>query len=282
MAAMRANDILNFSKMHGAGNDFVVLDCTARALPSVALVQAMAHRQFGVGCDQVMVVQRESRVQSGFGYAIFNADGSRAEQCGNGARCVAAWLLQHKNLKTPFVLMSPSGPIQVNAVEDALSVQLSVPQFDPISLPFRTDAQAPSYQRTIKRQLIEFSCVSMGNPHVVIVVPESATAPIDSIGAAFQNHADFPNRANVGFAQVRSDSHISLRVFERGVGETLACGSGACAAVAALSQRGLLKIGQWIRVDLPGGSLRIFWPGPGQSITLAGPAQFVFEGRWPV
>lgn len=268
--------------MHGAGNDFVVLDCTARALPSAALAQAIAHRQLGVGCDQIMVVQRESRVQSGFGYAIFNADGSRAEQCGNGARCVAAWLIRHKNLKTPFVLMSPSGPIQVNSIDDVISVQLSVPQFDPPAIPFRTDSQAPCYQRTIKRQLIAFSCVSMGNPHVVIVVTESAAAPVESIGQAFQNHADFPMRANVGFAQVRSDSHISLRVYERGVGETLACGSGACAAVAALSQRRLLKIGQWIRVDLPGGSLRVFWQGPGQSMTLAGPAQFVFEGRWPL
>ena len=279
---MAAPDSLKFSKMHGAGNDFIVLDCIVNSLPSAALVQALAHRQFGVGCDQVMVVQRESRVQSGFGYAIFNADGSRAEQCGNGARCVAAWLIRHKNLKTPFVLMSPSGPIQVNAVDDALTVQLSVLQFDPAAIPFRTNASALCYQRTIKRQLIEFSCVSMGNPHVVIVVPESATAPVDSIGAAFQNHADFPERANVGFAQVRSDSHISLRVYERGVGETLACGSGACAAVAVLCQRGQLKIGQWIRVDLPGGSLRVFWPGPGQSVTLAGPAEFVFEGRWPV
>jgi len=275
-------EVIEFTKMHGAGNDFVVLDCTALPLPSAALVQALAHRQFGVGCDQVMVVQVERRVQSGFGYAIFNADGSTAQQCGNGARCVAAWLIRHKGLKTPFVLMSPSGPIHVNSLDAELSVQLAVPQFEPKSLPFREALVASIYQRTIKRQPVEFSCVSMGNPHVVILVSESATADVDAIGSAFQNHADFPQRANVGFAQVRSESHISLRVFERGVGETLACGSGACAAVAALCQRGLLNTGQWIRVDLPGGSLRVFWPGLGQSMTLAGPAQLVFEGRWPL
>lgn len=279
---MAVPDSLKFSKMHGAGNDFIVLDCIVNSLPSAALVQALAHRQFGIGCDQVMVVRVERKVQSGFGYLIFNADGSRAEQCGNGARCVAAWLMHHKGLKTPFVLMSPSGPIQVNSVDAELSVQLAVPQFEPKSLPFRADVIANTYQRTIKRELLEFSCVSMGNPHVVILVSESATANVAAIGSAFQSHADFPQRANVGFAQLRSERHISLRVFERGVGETLACGSGACAAVAALSQRGLLKPGQWIRVDLPGGSLRVFWPGPGQSMTLAGPAQFVFEGCWPL
>lgn len=279
---MPPTDVIEFTKMNGAGNDFVVLDRSSRALPGTGLVQAFAHRQFGVGCDQVMVVQAERKVQSGFGYLIFNADGSRAEQCGNGARCVAAWLIRKKGLKTPFVLMSPSGPVHVNTLDAELSVQLSVPQFEPKYLPFRADAQAQTYQRTIKRQPVEFSCVSMGNPHVVILVPESATAQVELIGSAFQHHADFPQRANVGFAQLRSESHISLRVYERGVGETLACGSGACAAVAALCLRGLLRFSQWIRVDLPGGSLRVFWPGPGQSVTLSGPAEFVFEGCWPL
>jgi len=273
-------DFIEFSKMQGAGNDFVVLDSTEHALPSAELVQSLSHRQFGVGCDQVMVVQTDRNVPSGFGYVIFNADGSSAQQCGNGARCVAAWLVRYKGLKTPFALMSPSGVVHVKSVAAELSVALTVPQFEPNSLTFREALTLQTYVRTINRQVVEFSCISMGNPHVVILVSDVSTAEVNAIGAAFQNHADFPQRANVGFAQVRSESHISLRVYERGVGETLACGSGACAAVAALCQRGLLETGQWIRVDLPGGRLRVFWNGPGQSITLAGPATFVFDGRW--
>jgi diaminopimelate epimerase len=267
--------------MHGIGNDFVVLDCRDTPLQlDAAAIARLGDRRFGVGFDQLLTVEPARDPSCAFRYGIYNRDGSEAGQCGNGVRCVAAWLRRAGALSEGLTrLQSPSGAVAVEILADGrVRVDMGVPDFAPAAIPLRVPAAASFYQREIGNAAVEFGAVSMGNPHVVIEVADVAAAGVDTLGPALETHADFPDRANVGFAQVLSAREIRLRVWERGVGETLACGSGACAAVAVLHSRG--RVGAEVRVQLPGGALDIAWAGAGQPVWMTGPAAFVFEGNY--
>ena len=273
---------MRFSKMHGAGNDCVVLDLRdGGPPPSPALCRALADRRTGVGCDQILTIKRPRSREAVGRYRIWNADGQPARQCGNGARCVAAWLLRDGAAQGPaFSIESPAGTHEVTVLDEGrLQVVLGVPDFEPAAIPLSGYA-APrdAYVTRLDGTAVEFGAVSMGNPHAVIEVDDVEGAPVDSLGPALQRSGAFPDSANVGFAQVLGTDRVRLRVYERGVGETLACGSGACAAAVVLMQRG--RTSRAVDVELPGGTLHIAWPGPGQPVTMAGPAAFVFEGEW--
>tara|TARA_R110002020_G_scaffold23941_12_gene79227 strand:- start:3594 stop:4448 length:855 start_codon:yes stop_codon:yes gene_type:complete len=270
---------LRFSKMHGAGNDFVVLDLRGgRPAPTPALARALGDRHTGVGFDQLLTIEDPGQAGALARYRIWNADGSAAQQCGNGARCVAAWLQRDgAAADASFVLEAPPGPVTVQALGGGrYALALGVPRFEPADLPFRADAAQDSYRFTLGAREVSFGIASMGNPHAVIEVPDVDTADVATLGPALQARAEFPEGVNVGFAQVLAPDRIRLRVFERGAGETLACGSGACAAVAVLARRG--RVGRHVFVELPGGTLEITWPGDDSPVTMAGPTAFVFEG----
>lgn len=273
---------LRFTKMHGAGNDFVVLDLRAGATPpSPALCRALADRHTGVGCDQVLTIEPPRDEGAVAAYRIWNADGSASEQCGNGARCIAAWLVRDGVAAPRFALDSPTGRHAVEALHDGrYRIAMGVPAFAPASIPLAVDGEARDpYVFDNDGEPVPFGAVSMGNPHAVVEVDDVDAAPVATLGPALQRAALFPASANVGFVQVLARDHVRLRVCERGVGETLACGSGACAAAAVLMRRG--RIDRDAVVSLPGGDLRIAWPGDAAPMTLAGPAAFVFEGEWP-
>ena len=270
---------LRFTKMHGAGNDFVVLDLRGgRPAPTPALARALGDRHTGVGFDQLLTIEDPGQAGAVARYRIWNADGSAAQQCGNGARCVAAWLQRDGAASyASFVLEAPPGPVTVQALgEGRYALDLGVPRFEPADLPFRAGAAQDTYRFTVGGQDVAFGIASMGNPHAVIEVPDVAAADVAGLGPALQARDEFPEGVNVGFAQVLAPDRIRLRVFERGAGETLACGSGACAAVAVLARRG--RIGRHVFVELPGGTLEITWPGDHSPVTMAGPTAFVFEG----
>ncbi|HSX60592.1 MAG TPA: diaminopimelate epimerase [Tahibacter sp.] len=276
-------ELLPFSKMHGIGNDFVVVDCRARALPlDTAAIARLGDRHLGVGFDQLLTIEPARDASCAFRYGIYNRDGSEARQCGNGVRCVAAWLRREGALGDGLTrLESPSGPVAVEVLADGrVRVDMGVPQFAPAAIPLREQAGAALYRRRLGADDVDFGAVSMGNPHAVIEVADSAAAPVAGWGPQLETHADFPDRANVGFAEVMSSREIRLRVWERGVGETQACGSGACAAVAVLAHRG--RVGAEVDVHLPGGTLQIAWAGSGQTVWMTGPAAFVFEGNYHV
>ncbi len=272
---------LHFSKMHGAGNDFVLLDLRGgRAAPDTATVRAIANRHTGVGFDQLLAVTDASRPGSTAGYRIWNSDGSSAQQCGNGARCVAAWLVREGGAKPPrFTLDSPAGPIEVECLPgERYALDMGRPDFLPAHIPLRAAEQRLKYDWRERETTLRFGAASMGNPHALVEVEDVAHAPVAVHAAMLQNSGLFPQGVNVGFAQLLGRDAIRLRVVERGVGETLACGSGACAAVAILVQQG--KVDRRVDVQLPGGTLTIDWPDDAASIRMAGPAAFVFEGEW--
>ena len=273
---------LRFSKMHAAGNDFVVLDLRGgKPTPSIDTVQAMGDRHRGVGFDQLLSVEDSQRPGCVATYRIWNSDGSQAEQCGNGARCIAAWIVRVGIASGPrFTLDSPAGPIAVDCLDgDRFALDMGRPAFDPATIPLAQSAESLVYEAQLDTGApLRFGAASMGNPHAVIEVAAVDDAPVERVGRALQASALFPAGVNVGFAQVVDASHIRLRVFERGAGETLACGSGACAAVAVLARQG--RVGQHVDVDLPGGRLSIDWPGGDASIRMAGAATFVFEAEW--
>lgn len=273
---------LHFTKMHGAGNDFVVLD-QRQYLTSLdaRLLHRLTDRQRGVGCDQVLTIERSKHPEAVAAYRIWNADGSTAQQCGNGARCVAAWLKHNAALAPTFLLESPVGMHKIQQIaSDRFAVEMGVPHFYPEKIPLLgfTTPQA-SYGLDVGDDIgtIEFGAVSMGNPHAVIEVDDISQAPVAHLGALLQKHTAFPDSVNVGFIHLIDVNHAQLRVFERGVGETLACGSGACAAAVVMMQRGRL-VGP-VQLTLPGGNLDITWAGMGQPVTLSGPTTFVFEGE---
>ena len=279
--AAKSESLLPFSKMHGIGNDFVVIDCRARALPlTAAEIARLGDRHFGVGFDQLLTIEPSHDPDCAWRYGIYNRDGSEAGQCGNGVRCVAAWLRRAGALGEGLTrLQSPSGAVAVEMLADGrVRVDMGVPQFAPAAIPLREAQTAITYTRILGTADVEFGAVSMGNPHAVIEVADVAAAPVADWGPALETHADFPDRANIGFAQVLSPQAVRLRVWERGVGETQACGSGACAAVVALARRG--RVGADVDVQLPGGLLQISWAGPGEPVWMTGPAAFVFEGNY--
>jgi len=268
---------LSVTKMQGLGNDFIVFDAPAGTeLPSAEVFRRLADRRLGIGFDQALVLMPPAAPGSDVFYRIFNADGSEVEQCGNGARCIAA--LVARKLGKPIVKMgSPGGDVQGQLRDDGLvAVNMGVPNFSPISLPFDATREAEIYPLRVGEKELQISVVSMGNPHAVIQVPSVKSAPVDTIGPAVENHSRFANRTNVGCMEVASPTHIRLRVFERGVGETQACGTGACAAVAVGRRLGLLQ--EEVQVDAPGGRMIVRWPGPNQPLWLIRPAVTVFEG----
>lgn len=272
---------LPFTKMHGAGNDFVVVDRRAAREPiAPPLARVLADRHRGVGCDQVMLIEPPRTPGAIAAYRILNADGSEARQCGNGVRCVIAWLARDLGLGTTGLrLDGPTGPVHA-AIDAAggITVDLEIPDFRPGSIPFHADGDADPHRLEVDGEAVAIGAVAIGNPHAVIVVDDVRVAPVARLGTAIERHPSFPDRVNVGFAEVVDRQRIHLRVHERGVGETLACGSGACAAVAVLARRGL--VGHSVAVELPGGTLRVEWDGKGP-IRLSGPTAFVFEGILP-
>ena len=272
---------LRFSKMHGAGNDFVVLDLRGgRSAPTPQLCRALADRHTGVGCDQILTIEDAPDPGVVAAYRIWNSDGSAAGQCGNGARCVAAWLVRDGAASAgDFVLASPVGRHDVQRLDDGrYRIAMGVPAFDPSRIPLVGFDAADRYTLQCDGGTVAFGAVSMGNPHAVIEVEDVDAAPVESLGRWLQAQPAFPDSVNVGFAQVTGEDRIRLRVFERGVGETLACGSGACAAAAVLMRRG--RLARRAMVSLPGGDLEIDWPDDAAGITMAGPVAFVFEGEW--
>ena len=271
---------LDFTKMHGLGNDFIVFDASSETqIPSPATLRKLADRRTGIGFDQALVLQPARRADTDVYYRIFNADGSEVEQCGNGARCIARLVGERGAPHRPELrLDSPGGLVLAKLRDDGLvSVAMGVPDFEPAALPFIASHVAAVYPLEAAGTPIEIGAVSIGNPHAVLRVPDVATAPVDRLGPAVENHARFPRRTNVGFMQVLDSNHILLRVHERGAGETLACGTGACAAVAVGRRHGLLA--ERVDVDLPGGRLTVEWSGPGEPIWLTGPAAKAFAGH---
>jgi len=274
---------LRFSKMHGAGNDFVVLDCRhGRSPPEANSLRAMGDRHRGIGFDQLLTIEDSHSPDCVARYRVWNQDGSGAQQCGNGARCVAAWLLRDGAAQPPsFRLDSPAGPIEVECLGgERFALQMGVPAFRPDDVPFDASAERDEYSVGIGDRTVRFGAVSMGNPHAVLLVEDVASAPVAEWGRALQDSGLFPEGVNVGFAQILARDRIRLRVVERGVGETLACGSGACAALAVLVRQG--RTNRSARIELPGGMLDVEWPADEAPVRMAGPAAFVFEGEWPI
>ncbi len=272
---------LNFTKMHGLGNDFVVFDgIRQRVHLTPEQICAMADRHFGIGCDQILLVENPQSPDCDFRYRIFNADGGEVAQCGNGARCFAVFV-RRAGLSDKEVIQveTQSGQMQLRILENGeVSVNMGVPRFAPEAIPFRTQEEGPEYLLEVHHDTLRLAALSMGNPHAVLRVPDVATAPVTQLGPQIEKHPDFPQRCNVGFMEICDRSHIRLRVWERGAGETLACGSNACAAVVAGIRWGALDPA--VAVDLPGGRLHIQWAGPGQAVMMTGPAQVVFDGTW--
>ncbi|MDP1718647.1 MAG: diaminopimelate epimerase [Burkholderiales bacterium] len=274
---------LKFTKMHGLGNDFVVLDATAQPLSlDTQQLRFIADRHFGIGCDQILQVELPRQADTDFYYRIFNADGGEVEQCGNGARCFVRYV-HDKGLssKTEIRVGTLGGVIVPRLEADGqVTVDMGAPQFEPAQIPFEARKRALTYPLELDGTTIEISALSIGNPHAVQIVPDVETAPVGSEGPLIERHARFPQRVNAGYAQVAGRGHIRLRVFERGAGETLACGTGACAAVVAGVMRGLLD--SRVRVTTRGGDLVISWAGEGRPVMMTGPAATVFEGEMEI
>ena len=271
---------LAFTKMHGIGNDFIVFDVESTAqLPSPETLQRLADRRTGIGFDQALALFPARDPDTDVYYRIFNADGSEVEQCGNGARCIARLVASRSRRMDQTLRMdSPGGIVQARLRQDGLvSVAMGVPDFRPESLPLLVPGPSELYEIETPAGRVEFAAVSIGNPHAVIRVRSVDDAPVDTVGPAIENHARFPHRVNVGFMEVLGPERIRLRVFERGAGETRACGTGACAAVAAGRRQDVL--GEEVSVDMPGGRVTVQWAGPGEQIWLTGPAKTAFEGR---
>jgi diaminopimelate epimerase len=271
---------LQFVKMHGLGNDFIVFEAaTPEALPTGARLRALADRHTGVGFDQALVLEPPRRPDTVAYYRVFNADGGEVEQCGNGARCIAALVARRRGGGlSELTLDSAGGLVQARIGADGeVSVAVGVPDFDPRALPFAAEAEAPLYTLEVAGQALSIGAVSLGNPHVVVRVPSVDRAAVDSLGPAVENHPSFPRRTNVEFMEIVTPARIRLRVHERGVGETRACGTGALAAVAVGRRNGWLESS--VEVDLPGGRLNVEWRGPREPIWLTGPTAIVFEGH---
>ncbi|MGJ0430963.1 diaminopimelate epimerase [Methylobacter sp.] len=271
--------MINFTKMHGLGNDFVVIDAINQHVAlSAEQIRQLSDRHFGIGFDQLLLVEKPVSANADFKYRIFNADGSEVAQCGNGARCFARFV-RDKQLtdKDEIRVDTNSGQLLLHLDEDDLvTVNMGVPRHAPDEIPMLVEEESKYYTVAVNGTERAFGAVSMGNPHAVLQVNDLKTAPVAELGSELERHPVFPERANIGFMQVVDRQHIKLRVFERGAGETLACGSGACAAVVIGIEHNLLDPD--VFVELPGGELKISWSGRGEPVFMTGPAVTVFDG----
>lgn len=275
---------IGFAKMHGCGNDFVVINATEKPfVPTAGLLKKLTDRRFGVGCDQVLVVQQASSPEVDFDYRIFNADGSEVGQCGNGARALARFI-HEQGLSTQRRLrvQTRTTRMTLQRLDDGqVQVDMGVPRFAAEALPLSLPTAARYHLDIEGFGPVEFGAVSFGNPHAVLFVDDLAATPVEALGKALQARSEFAEGVNVGFLQVHSQERAALRVYERGAGETLACGSGACAAFVVARQAGLLA--EQARLELQGGALTLAWPGEGQPVLMTGPAETVYTGKieWP-
>ncbi|MGB0360550.1 MAG: diaminopimelate epimerase [Endozoicomonas sp.] len=271
--------LLHFTKMHGLGNDFMVIDRVSQhvRLPPEK-IRRLADRRFGVGFDQLLLVEPPTNPDLDFRYRIFNADGSEVEQCGNGARCFARFVRDKRLIGRNLIrVQTAGGNIELNIHENGdVTVDMGLPRLDPDQVPFTAADRADTYPLAVDGQTIDVTAVSIGNPHCVYVIDDTHTATVENWGPLIEAHEDFPRKCNAGFMQIISREEINLRVFERGVGETMACGTGACAAVVAGRLRGLLD--DRVKVNLPGGALSIYWAGEGSPVMMTGSATRVYEG----
>jgi len=271
---------LDFTKMQGIGNDFVVIDSVTTSVTlTTAQIQHIANRFFGIGCDQLLMVEKSDAANVDFRYRIFNADGGEVGQCGNGARCFVRFVVE-KGLtkKHQITVETESGIISLQLQDNGdVTVDMGPPSFEPDSLPFLAAQRQPEYTLPLADGAIPISAVSMGNPHAVVLVDNVETAAISKLGGQIESHSQFPQHVNAGFMQVVNSHEINLRVYERGSGETLACGTGACAAVVSGIQLNLLQ--SPVLVNMRGGQLQIKWAGETQSVMMTGPAEIVFEGQ---
>lgn len=272
--------MINFSKMHGLGNDFVVIDAINQQISFTReQIRSLADRHFGIGFDQLLLVEKPESIEADFKYRIFNADGSEVSQCGNGARCFAKFVYEKKLTdKHKITVDTDSGPLLLHLNSDGMvSVNMGIPRHAPEQIPIQADQESRYYTVQVNNHEKAFGAVSIGNPHAVLQVIDINTAPVVELGAALESHKFFPERANIGFMQIIDRNSIKLRVYERGSAETLACGSGACAATVIGIEQNLLD--NDVCVELPGGQLRIHWSGRGQPVLMTGPAILVFEGQ---
>jgi diaminopimelate epimerase len=271
---------LEFAKMHGLGNDFMVIDNITQSVEvNRDVVQRLAHRNKGIGFDQLLLVEPPVNPETDFHFRIFNANGTEAQQCGNGMRCLAKFVrdtgLTWKNRISATTM---SGKVRMSLEKSGLvSVHMGTPSFEPSRLPLNRPEQEEAYEFQINSELITMHCLSIGNPHALLFVDDIRSAPVENLGPLIGQHEDFPEQTNVGFVQIVDNSHIKVRVYERGSGETLACGSGACAAMVAAYKAGFCNNN--IRVDLPGGHLFVRWPGGNKSVQMTGPATLVYKGN---
>ncbi len=270
---------LKFTKMHGLGNDFVVIDGIRQTLSLTPdIIRKIADRRRGIGCDQVLIVDPARTPGVDFGYRIFNRDGGEVEQCGNGVRCFARFVRdQGLSAKTELAVETNAGIVYPRVETNGeVTVNMGMPRFLPADIPFAAETRQDMYTLDVNNESVDVTVLSMGNPHAVQVVADVEQAPVSTQGPLIENHPRFPRRVNAGYMQVVDPAHIRVRVYERGTGETQACGTGACAAVVAGRVRGLLQ--EQVEVALRGGSLRIAWKGEGEPVWMTGPATRVFEG----
>jgi diaminopimelate epimerase len=272
--------MLEFSKMHGLGNDFVVIDAIHQPIAlSATQLRHLANRHRGIGCDQVLLVERAGSGQADFRYRIFNADGTEVSQCGNGARCFMRFVHDIRLSEKRELHVETADGLLVLFLEDdgQVTVNMGIPRLEPRQIPFDAPARASVYPLEVDGELVEIAAVSMGNPHAITLVADVEAAPVEHLGRAIGHHPRFPQGVNAGFMQILDMEHIRVRVYERGAGETLACGSGACAAVVA----GRLwdQLTARVKVALRGGDLVVSWSGRGQPVYMTGPATHVFRGR---
>ena len=271
---------IKFSKMHGLGNDFMVIDGINQSIAlTPKLISSWADRHFGVGFDQLLLVEAAESEKALFKYRIFNADGGEVAQCGNGARCFARFVReQGLTEQTRIPVETSNGLLELNVIDDSqVQVEMGVPNFEPASIPLIAPERETVYQLKINGDLIVFSAVSIGNPHAVILVEDVDTADLQYLGPALQAHAAFPKSVNVGCMQIIDNQHFKLRVYERGSGETLACGSGACAAMAV--GRVLELLDRQAIASLPGGELQLDWQGEGKPVMMTGSTEMVYQGE---
>jgi diaminopimelate epimerase len=271
---------LNFTKMHGLGNDFMVIDAINQQVSlSPQQIQLLANRRLGIGFDQLLLVEHTASAAADFRYRIYNADGSEVEQCGNGARCFMQFVHdQELTDKSVLQVETRGGPLRLSQQADGLiSVDMGIPRLEPADIPFIAPGRSNSYTLDVQDQQLEIAAVSMGNPHAVLLVDDVETAAVASLGSAIESHPRFPQHVNAGFMQIEDAGCIHLRVYERGTGETFACGSGACAAVVAGRLWG--RLSETVKVILKGGELVVSWAGEGHPVLMTGPATTVYQGR---